>query len=102
MDRLRHWRHLKRYIADYSAWDNAFTNIFELHQSQVITGPPGVGKTTFLLWAIGSALEQQKHWGFKRVVFLDRTSSDDWKAACEELDPDTSLLALDSPFVDAE
>src|SRR5882762_5896040 len=80
------WREVAHQIVDYGTWDDSFKNAFHQPRSVIITGRPGLGKSTYLLWAISSALSGKgakkqngavETW-FSQAIFLDRTQPGLW------------------------
>jgi tetratricopeptide (TPR) repeat protein len=96
------WSDISSQIVDYGAWHPSFAEALERPRSLVITGPPGLGKSTYLLWAIYSTLNGTTNGWFKRVIFLDRFHCERWPTATQlhhqGHHPDDTLIVLDSPF----
>jgi len=101
------WRELAHQIVDYGKWDDSFKNAFHQPRSVIITGRPGLGKSTYLLWAISSALSgkaAKKHNGavetwFSQAIFLDRTQPGLWpELLSADFSPDNTLVVIDGLF----
>jgi tetratricopeptide (TPR) repeat protein len=98
---LRSWSELDQYLVDFSSVEGASSILDERRGLLAITGPPGAGKTTFLLWALARALDTKQTW-LKQVVFLSpailKSNSEEWKQHLLEMDPTRTLIAVDSLF----
>jgi hypothetical protein len=101
------WQEVCKHIVNYGEWDGSFKDTFRERRSVVIRGRPGLGKSTYLLWAISSVLsdkDRKEHNGaikawFSQAVFLDRTQPGLWpELIAKDFNPDSTVVVIDGLF----
>jgi len=96
------WADVAPRIVDYAGWHQDFESVLGNPCSLVVAGPPGLGKSTYILWAIASSLNKSINSWFTRAIFLDRTRFNDWPTGDQlrkdGFEPRDTVLILDSPF----
>jgi tetratricopeptide (TPR) repeat protein len=97
------WSSITKHVVDFDRFGSAeFANILLARTSSLaITGPPGIGKSTLLLWAIANSLERRSSW-FKKVIFLSPanllSNDDSWKQHLIKHSTSDTLLVADGLF----
>lgn len=73
-------------------------NFADEHKVFFITGNPGVGKSTYMLWSLDKFLERKSWWkpAKKKIVFLNPWAYDNWAEELAEYKPKKTLLVIDA------